>query len=43
MSLGQKHAVCGMVDGDAGEVMEVVEVCHGELKAEFVHDVLKKS
>jgi hypothetical protein len=30
-------------DGDAEEVMKVAEVRHGELRAEFGHDVLKKS
>jgi hypothetical protein len=43
LSLGQEQTVCGTGDCDAEEVMEVAEVRHGELRAEFGHDVLKKS
>jgi hypothetical protein len=43
LSLRQKQTICGASDDNDEEVVEVAHIRHGELRAEFSHDVLKKS
>jgi hypothetical protein len=42
LSLRQKQAARRPRDGDAGEVMQGAKICHGKLRVEASHDVLKK-
>jgi hypothetical protein len=39
----QEHAIGGVLDGDAEEVVQGTEVSHGKLRAQMTNDVLKKS
>jgi hypothetical protein len=43
LTLGEEEAVRGMRDRDPEEMMEIPEICHGELGVKKISDATKKS
>ena len=43
LALGEEEPVGGARDGDPEEVVEVAEVCHGELRVQTLGDALQES